>query len=294
MEEVNCMEGKNLVKDGLLDGRGFVRVIKVSPETHPQGYTPEYLIAKAARLSYGSDNKSAKADKSLIEYLVRHKHTSPLEMCSITFCIKLPIAMCRQLLRHRTGKFNEFSQRYTEVPEEDNRFKPDETIFSFRGPCKLSKQASEMNLEPDQIETIRQKMKKIEEKHDEIFTLYKELLDDGLAKEIARFYLPVSTYTEIYVQFDLNNLLKFFQLRCAPDAQYEIRAYAYAMKDLASQFFPICLGMYEQYKDGHWIGELEKQMIRDWKIPDEVTSRTMRDSLTKLANELGIHLKEEE
>jgi len=294
MEEVNCMEGKNLVKDGLLDGRGFVRVIKVSPETHPQGYTPEYLIAKAARLSYGSDNKSAKADKSLIEYLVRHKHTSPLEMCSITFCIKLPIAMCRQLLRHRTGKFNEFSQRYTEVPEEDNRFKPDETIFSFRGPCKLSKQASEMNLEPDQIETIRQKMMKIEEKHDEIFTLYKELLDDGLAKEIARFYLPVSTYTEIYVQFDLNNLLKFFQLRCAEDAQYEIRAYAYAMKDLASQFFPICLGMYEQYKDGHWIGELEKQMIRDWKIPDEVTSRTMRDSLTKLANELGIHLKEEE
>jgi thymidylate synthase (FAD) len=288
------MEGKNLVKDGLLDGRGFVRVIKVSPETHPQGYTPEYLIAKAARLSYGSDNKSAKADKSLIEYLVRHKHTSPLEMCSITFCIKLPIAMCRQLLRHRTGKFNEFSQRYTEVPEEDNRFKPDETIFSFRGPCKLSKQASEMNLEPDQIETIRQKMRKIEEKHDEIFTLYKELLDDGLAKEIARFYLPVSTYTEIYVQFDLNNLLKFFQLRCAEDAQYEIRAYAYAMKDLASQFFPICLGMYEQYKDGHWIGELEKQMIRDWKIPDEVTSRTMRDSLTKLANELGIHLKEEE
>ena len=294
MEEVNCMEGKNLVKDGLLDGRGFVRVIKVSPETHPQGYTPEYLIAKAARLSYGSDNKSAKADKSLIEYLVRHKHTSPLEMCSITFCIKLPIAMCRQLLRHRTGKFNEFSQRYTEVPEEDNRFKPDETIFSFRGPCKLSKQASEMNLEPDQIETIRQKMRKIEEKHDEIFTLYKELLDDGLAKEIARFYLPVSTYTEIYVQFDLNNLLKFFQHRCEPDAQYEIRAYAYAMKDLASQFFPICLGMYEQYKDGHWIGELEKQMIRDWKIPDEVTSRSMRDSLTKLANELGIHLKEEE
>ena len=221
--------------EGVLSG-----LSKFLPETHPQGYTPEYLIAKAARLSYGSDNKSAKADKSLIEYLVRHKHTSPLEMCSITFCIKLPIAMCRQLLRHRTGKFNEFSQRYTEVPEEDNRFKPDETIFSFRGPCKLSKQASEMNLEPDQIETIRQKMMKIEEKHDEIFTLYKELLDDGLAKEIARFYLPVSTYTEIYVQFDLNNLLKFFQLRCAEDAQYEIRAYAYAMKDLASQFFPIC------------------------------------------------------
>ena len=293
MEEVNCMEGKNLVKEGLLDGGGFVRVIKVSPETHPEGYTPEYLIAKAARLSYGSDNKSAKADKSLIEYLVRHKHTSPLEMCSITFCLRLPIAMCRQLLRHRTGKFNEFSQRYTEVPEEDNRFKPGDSLFSFRGPCKLSKQASEMNLTPDQAEKIREKMSQIEEKQDEIFSLYQGLLKDGLAKELARFYLPVSTYTEIYVQFDLNNLLKFFQLRCAEDAQYEIRAYAYAMKDLASQFFPICLGMYEQYKDGHWIGELEKKMIKEGKIPDEVTSKTMRESLGKLAQELGITLKED-
>ena len=290
MESVNCMEGKKLVKSGLLDGRGWVRVIKVSPETHPEGYTPEYLIAKAARLSYGSDNKSAKADKSLIEYLVRHKHTSPLEMCSITFCLKLPIAMCRQLLRHRTGKFNEFSQRYTEVPEDDNRFKPGDTVFSFRGPCKLSKQASEMNLTTEQTEKIMDKMKKIEEKHDEVFELYKGLLDDGLAKEIARFYLPVSTYTEIYVQFDLNNLLKFFQLRCAEDAQFEIRTYAYAMKDLAAQFFPICLGMYEQYKDGIYLGEYEKKMIQEKRIPDEVTSKTLRSSLEKLAEELGIQL----
>ena len=129
---------------------------------------------------------------------------------------------------------------------------------------------------------------------DEIFQLYKSLLKDGLAKEVARFYLPVSTYTEIYVQFDLNNLLKFFQLRCAEDAQYEIRLYAYAMKELAAQFFPICIGMYEQYKNGHFIGEMEKKMIRDWRIPKEVTSKTMRDSLEKLAEELGIHLPQDE
>ena len=150
-----------------------------------------------------------------------------------------------------------------------------------------------MNLTTEQTDAVRDKMSQIEEKQDEIFSLYQGLLKDGLAKELARFYLPVSTYTEIYVQFDLNNLLKFFQLRCAEDAQYEIRTYAYAMKDLASQFFPICIGMYEQYKDGQWIGEMEKQMIREWKIPDEVTSRTMRDSLTNLANELGIHLRED-
>ena len=67
MESQNCMEGKSLIIDNLLDGKGFVRVVKVSPETHPPGYTPEYLIAKAARLSYNSDNKSPKADKALIE-----------------------------------------------------------------------------------------------------------------------------------------------------------------------------------------------------------------------------------
>ena len=136
MEEVNALEGKDLIIDELLDGKGFVKLVKVSPETHTVGYTPEYLAAKAARLSYGSDNKSAAADKSLIEYLVRHKHTSPLEMCSVTFCMKMPVAICRQLLRHRTGKFNEFSQRYTEVPEEDGRFKLNNTFTSFRTKSK--------------------------------------------------------------------------------------------------------------------------------------------------------------
>jgi len=154
----------------------------------------------------------------------------------------------------------------------------------------LSKQASELNLETEQVEKIQSKMIKIEEKHDEIYQLYKELLDDGLAKEIARFYLPVSTYTEIYVQFDLNNLLKFFQLRCAEDAQYEIRTYAYAMKDLASQFFPISLNIYEQYKEGVYLGEYEKRMIRERKIPDEIKSKTLRSAMEKLAKDLGIEL----
>lgn len=287
----NALENRELVKENLLDGQGFVRVITVSPETYPEGRTPEYLIAKAARASYGSDNKSANADKRLIEFLVRHQHTSPLEMCSITFCMKLPIAICRQLLRHRTGKFNEFSQRYSEVTEEVNRFRLKGYDACMRGQSSANQQASDFNLSIEQIEKIDNTTKKIERLQDEIFLLYRELLETGQARELARFHLPLSTYTTIYVQFDLNNLMKFLKLRCAPDAQYEIRVYAEAMKELASQFFPICLNIHSQYESGILVGELEKKMIAEGRIPDEIESRTHRDYLTRVASELNLHLR---
>lgn len=287
----NALENRELVKENLLDGQGFVRVITVSPETYPIGRTPEYLIAKAARASYGSDNKSANADKRLIEFLVRHQHTSPLEMCSITFCMKLPIAICRQLLRHRTGKFNEFSQRYSEVTEEVNRFHLKGYDACMRGQSSANQQASDFNLSTEQIEKIDNTTKKIERLQDEIFLLYRELLETGQARELARFHLPLSTYTTIYVQFDLNNLMKFLKLRCAPDAQYEIRVYAEAMKELASQFFPICLNIHNQYESGILLGELEKKMIAEGRIPDEIESRTHRDYLTRVASELNLHLR---
>ena len=84
--------------------------------------------------------------------------------------------------------------------------------------------------------------------------------------------------------------MKFLNLRCAPDAQYEIQVYANAMRELSTQFFPTCLGIFEQYKDGEWLGELEKKMIREKKIPDEVTSKTLRTSMRKLADTLNIEL----
>lgn len=291
MEKVNALEGKNLEIDGLLDGQGFVKVIKVSPETHPEGFTPEYLAAKAARLSYDGDTRSPAADKRLTEFLLRNHHTSPLEMCSITFCLKLPIAICRQLLRHRTGKFNEFSQRYTEVTEEVDRFRLDKTAMALRGKSKTNKQASEFNLSTEQIKDVIARIQKAEELQDEVFKSYKSLLEAGLTKEVARFYLPVSTYTKIYVQFDLNNLIKFLRLRCAPDAQYEIQVFANAMKKLAKQFFPICLDLEDDYKDGMWLGKYEKQMIREKCIPKEVTSKTFEKQLRDLASELDIELE---
>jgi thymidylate synthase (FAD) len=290
MESVNSLENADLDINGLLDGQGFVKVVKVSPETHPEGFTPEYLIAKAARASYNSDTKSPVQDKRLIEFLLRNHHTSPLEMCSITFCIKLPIAICRQLLRHRTGKFNEFSQRYSEVTEEVDRFRLDSSPMVLRGPNKTNKQASDFNLTQDQIPKIVSLIHKAEKLQDETFQIYRTLIKEGMAKEIARFYLPVSTYTKIYVQFDLNNLIKFLRLRCAPDAQYEIRVYADAMRKLAKQFFPICLNLEDDYKDSTWLGKFEKEMIKTNKIPEDVKSKTHEAQLRELAKELNIEL----
>ena len=291
MESVNALEGKSLEINGLLDGQGFVKLIKVSPETHPEGFTPEYLVAKAARASYGSDTKTPTADKRLIEFLLRNHHTSPLEMCSVTFCMKMPIAICRQLLRHRTGKFNEFSQRYSEVTEDVNRFRLDKTAMALRGKSSANKQASEFNLKPEQIKDIVSRIQKAEDLQDEVFRSYRSLLEAGLTKEVARFYLPVSTYTTIYVQFDLNNLIKFLRLRCAPDAQYEIQVYANAMKKLAKQFFPICLELEDDYSGGTWMGKYEKQMIREKRIPEEVTSKTFEKQLRDLARDLEIELE---
>ena len=291
MESINALKGKNLEVTGLLDGQGFVKVVKVSPETHPEGFTPEYLVAKAARASYGSDTKTPEADKRLVEFLLRNHHTSPLEMCSMTFCLKLPIAICRQLLRHRTGKFNEFSQRYSEVTEEVDRLRLDRTAMALRGKSKDNKQCSEFNLKTEQIKDIVSRIQKAEDLQDKVFRSYKSLLDAGLAKEVARFYLPVSTYTTIYVQFDLNNFIKFLRLRCAPDAQYEIRVYANAMKKLAKQFFPICLDLEDDYSGGMWMGKYEKQMIKEKRIPEEVTSKTFEKQLRDLAKELDIELE---
>jgi thymidylate synthase (FAD) len=291
MEEVNCLEGKNLTKNGLLDGQGFVKIIKVSPETHPKGYTPEYLVAKAARASYGSDNKSAKADRGLVEFLIRNQHTSPLEMCSVTFCLKLPIAICRQLLRHRTGKFNEFSQRYSEVTEEVNRLRLDNWSEGLRGKSAVNHQASEFNLAETQKANIEKKLKRVEELQDEVFDIYQGLLEDGLAKEVARFVLPVSTYTTIFVQFDLNNLMKFFRLRCAEDAQYEIQVYAKAMRELVQQFFPISMNMHLEYEGSLSLGKWEKIMIKERRLPKEVTSKTHQRALLDLAKQLNIELK---
>lgn len=287
----NVMEGKKLSIDGLLDGKGCVKLINVGPMLAPEGRTPEYMIARAARTSYDSDNRSAKADEALVEYLARHQHTSPLEMCNATFFIKLPIFVCRQLARHRTFKINEFSQRYTEVTEDVDRFRLDGYEQLMRGKAATNHQGSEFNLKEEQIKEIDAIIKEQEELQDRTFANYKKVLDAGLCKELARCHLPVSTYTKIFVQCDVNNLKKFLHLRTHDTAQLEIRVYAEAMYEIVKQFFPKSMDIFDQYRDAVWLGKYEKEMIKTKRIPAEITSKSYTAQLRDLAEDLGIKLE---
>ena len=285
---MDFLKDKNLIQDNLLDGKGYVKVVDIFPRIVEEGRTPEYIIAKSARVSYGQDNKTPKQDKGLIEFLIKNQHTSPLEMCNITFCIKAPLAICTQILRHRTFKFNQFSQRYSEVSDDMGRMEMDKDEKFLRKQSKTNHQASEMGL-PNGDQVLN-KIKEAEELQKQIKEKYGELLELGFCKELARMYLPQATYSTLYLQADLNNLMKFLKLRCAPDAQAEVQEIATSMYTLAKQFFPISFGVMDNYMGASYLGKLEKKMIRERKIPEEITSKSERKKFMDLADELKITL----
>lgn len=218
-------------------------------------------IVESARVSYQSASKGEEADKKLLFYLYKHRHTSPFEMCKITFNIKMPIFVMRQFVRHRMQNLNEVSARYTELPEEF--YIP----FQWRRQDVKNKQGSipeqDWNV-PWGPEagvgaglTSNQIMADNLTKHcAECYRFYKELIADGVAKEMARFALPVNIYTEIYCTWDLKNLMHFFSLRDDPHAQWEHQEFSRAMKSICVSLFPWTMEAYEKFK---WeVKEVEK------------------------------------
>lgn len=286
--------------EGLLDGKGFVSVELISPQDIPpesdgsfhDDRTRDYIIAKAARASTGLDLKTPKSDRALIRYLVKNRHTSPTEMPSMTFLIKCPISIGRQFLRHRTAKINEFSQRYSDVTEDMGRFDL-RTTSVLRGQSKMNAQSS-VELEEEKKEAILAKLEEVEKKLDDLFKDYQTLGELGLTREVRRFLLPQSTYTMFYYQMDLNNLMKFLSLRMAPDAQEEIRVYANAMFELTKIYFPVTMEIFEEEMKNMTLSVHAQEMIRNRKIPDEVTSKSERAYLENIAKDLKIELIVEE
>lgn len=193
-------------------------------------------IVAAARVSYGDTSKGDVADKKLLRYLFKNKHTSPFEMVNITFIIRLPIFIMRQLVRHRTFRLNEVSARYTEL---DLGFYIPE---KWRKQDTKNKQGSVISedLNHNKLNVL------LEHSYKYAFNDYKTLLKAGVAKELARIVLPVGALTEIRVNIDLSNLIKFFMLRDDPHAQWEHQQIAYAMKTIAKQHYPWTLEMYEE------------------------------------------------
>ena len=224
---------------------GFVRVIDYMGS--------DASIVQAARVSYGKGTKKLREDEGLIRYLVRHHHTSPLEMCEIKLHIRVPMDCWRQWIRHRTASVNEYSTRYSLSIDAAQETKPDE----WRLQAVSNRQGSEgfLEIEKGKIFSVRE-----QELQQLARTVYNERIEAGLAREQARKDLPLSTYTEAYWKTDLHNLLHFLALRMEKHAQLEIRSYAHTIgNEIFSKWCPMVWEAFKDYQLGAL--ELSKQEV---------------------------------
>ncbi len=179
-------------------------------------------IVNAARVSFLGESKGDERDKKLLFYLLRHRHTSPFEQVEFKFRVRAPLVTWWQWVRHRTWSMNAQSGRYTPF-EEGDFYVPD----AWRLQAADNKQASEGELSGPKADELTEKL---EAHFRQGFALYKEALEAGVAREMARLFLPgFAVYYTWVVKVDAHNLMHFLRLRMAPDAQYEIRAYAWAI-----------------------------------------------------------------
>jgi thymidylate synthase (FAD) len=224
---------KNSYEQKVLD-HGFVRLVDYMGDDN--------AIVQAARVSYGAGTKNVSSDRQLIRYLMRHRHTTPFEMCEVKFHVKLPIFVARQWIRHRTANVNEISGRYSEMVDEF--YVPE--LEQIRPQSVINKQGrSEDAFETDEATEIQAQLSETQR---ELYSEYKESLDKNLARELARINLPLSLYTEWYWKIDLHNLFHFLHLRLDAHAQYEIRVFAEAMAAITKELFPIDYEAFEDYR----------------------------------------------
>jgi thymidylate synthase (FAD) len=212
---------------------GFVRLVDVMGDDN--------AIVQAARVSYGKGTKSHSEDRSLIRYLMRHRHTSPFEMVEFKFHIKLPIFVARQWIRHRTANVNEYSGRYSEM--KDEFYIPE--AEQIRLQSTTNKQGrSEEHFSEELTETFSERIVNSQEM---AFNEYSQFLESGMARELARINLPLSIYTEWYWKIDLHNLFHFLRLRFDGHAQYEIRVYAEVIANILKEIVPLAYEAFEDY-----------------------------------------------
>lgn len=224
----------------LLD-HGYVRLVS---HTKPAGevdyyWTGDQEIIRNARVSYGNDGtvRTIEQDKKLIDYLYKNRHTSPFEAMVFTFEVKAPIFVFRQWHRHRTWSFNEISARYAELPSE---FYLPETLY---GQSTDNKQVSSEHVVANtKYYTISMRMQ-----NEAAFNLYRDMIADGVSRELARTVLPVATYSRMFCTVDLHNLFNFCRLRDHDHAQPEIRVYAKAMLELVEPIVPMSVDAYRRF-----------------------------------------------
>jgi thymidylate synthase (FAD) len=239
-------EDKNISIDLYGDGIGKVQLV--------QSMGTDATIVRAARVSFGKDEQDgvlSDKDKKLIRYLIKHKHTSTLEHCNVTFKCKVPLFIRSQHHRHRTWSYNEISRRYTE--EKLEFYEPK----AFRTQHASNRQASnESELIDPLIDFGHVSMAALlpaseitKRHHENCVRLYNMLLVKGVCREQARGVLPQNLYTEYYASANLSNILKFIDLRSHEGAQWEIQRVAEAMLQILEELYPETLKAYNEIKN---------------------------------------------
>ncbi|MBR1734200.1 MAG: FAD-dependent thymidylate synthase [Alphaproteobacteria bacterium] len=240
---------------------GFIRVIDYMGT--------DASIVQAARVSYGVGTKKVQEDRGLINYLMRHGHTTPFEMCEIKLHVKMPIFVMRHWIRHRTANVNEYSARYSVlnnefyIPELDQIARQSETNKQGKADVAM-----------DQAKA-REIVDIMNEVSGNAYEKYTHMLNDlSLTRELARTILPVSVYTEVYWKIDLHNLLHFLKLRADSHAQYEIRCYANKILEIVKAWVPFTYDAFMNYRKNsvsisQKCVELNKRMLKGEKITQE-------------------------
>jgi len=249
--------------------KGFVRLVDYMGG--------DERIVAAARVSYGRGTKSVREDETLINYLIRHEHTSPFEQVVLTFHVKLPIFVARQWIRHRTARLNEISGRYSVM--KDEFYRPAEEML--RTQSEVNKQGR--SRKPIEPEDARAMVSALEAGQAEAYAHYDGMLQKDLAREVARIALPLSLYTEWYWQIDLHNLFHFLKLRLDSHAQWEIRQYAQVMAAITRAVAPMAYAAFERYElnqvklSQETLDWLRDHVRRDDTIPLELKERLDQD-----------------
>lgn len=224
---------------------GIVRVIDYMGDDN--------AVVQSARVSYGRGTKKVSEDQGLIHYLMRHRHSTPFEMCEIKFHVKMPIFVARQWIRHRTANVNEYSARYSILDREFYIPAPE----NLAAQSSVNRQGRGAVLEGAEAQRVLDLLK---QDSTQAYDHYAEMLNEtesgepvdpsrpGLARELARMNLSLNFYTQWYWKIDLNNFMHFLSLRADAHAQYEIRVYAEAMLDMLKRWVPMTYEAFIQHR----------------------------------------------
>lgn len=247
-ESLSLVEQLRWKKFPVLDD-GFVCLVDVMGD--------DSAVVQAARVSYGVGTKRVSDDRTLIRYLLRHRHTTPFEMAEIKFLVRVPMDCWRQWIRHRTANVNEYSTRYSEAIDSAQGTPP----TAWRTQAEQNRQGSDVPLSSELGAQLTEAEIELQKQSRSV---YVARLQAGVAREQARKDLPLSTYTEAYWKIDLHNLLHFLALRMDSHAQEEIRLYATAIgEQIVKPLFPVVWEAFIDYRfGGSSLSRIELEVIQ--------------------------------